>query len=60
MDGVAQATSVLVGVQPVLTQVPPNSLRWITAIFIPAADRRAASDGPASPVPIMMASWDFR
>ena len=47
---------VLVGVQPVLTQVPPKSLRSITATFCPACASRLASDGPAWPVPMMMAS----
>src|SRR5436305_1274411 len=47
---------VLVGMQPVLTQVPPNSLRSITATCIPAPAVRAASDGPACPVPITIAS----
>src|SRR5260221_8993457 len=52
----ALATRVLVGMQPTLTQVPPNSLRSMMAVFIPASVRRAASGGPAWPVPMMMAS----
>src|SRR3954468_837880 len=47
---------VLVGVQPSFTQVPPNLSRSITATFIPAPARRAASAGPAWPVPTTMAS----
>jgi hypothetical protein len=50
------ATSVLVGMQPVLTQVPPKSLRSITATDMPAAVSRPASGGPAWPAPIM-AAW---
>src|SRR6266478_3733599 len=42
--------------QPVFTQVPPNNFRSITAIFMPTSTKRAASDGPACPVPMMMAS----
>jgi len=42
--------------QPVFTQVPPNSFRSITAIFMPASTKRPASDGPACPVPMMIAS----
>src|ERR1051326_4112921 len=42
--------------QPVLTQVPPNSLRSTTATRMPASASRAASGGPACPVPMMMAS----
>src|SRR3954471_12230500 len=42
--------------QPVLTQVPPNSLRSTSATFIPADVSRPASDGPACPAPITMAS----
>ena len=52
----ALATSVLVGMQPVFTHVPPKSLRSTMATVIPAAVRRAASGGPACPVPRMMAS----
>jgi hypothetical protein len=52
----ALATMVLVGMQPVLTQVPPNSLRSMIATFMPAPASRFARDGPAWPVPMMMAS----
>src|SRR5574341_1228692 len=48
--------SVLVGVQPSFTHVPPNLSRSMTATFCPAAERRAASAGPAWPVPTTMAS----
>ena len=37
---------VLVGMQPVLTQVPPNNLRSMIATFMPAAARRDARKGP--------------
>src|ERR1700733_11412306 len=50
---------VLVGVHPVLTQVPPNSLRSTMATFIPASLKRPARDGPACPVPTMIASYAF-
>src|SRR5277367_6476828 len=50
---------VLVGVHPVLTQVPPNSLRSTIATFIPAPLKRPARDGPACPVPTMIASYAF-
>ncbi len=43
--------------QPVLTQVPPTAPRSTIATFMPAAERRAASAGPAWPVPMMMASY---
>src|SRR5215468_1702692 len=58
----ALATSVLVGMHPVFTQVPPNLWRSIIATVMPAAANRAAKDGPAWPVPMMMASkcWDMR
>src|SRR6516225_4450862 len=46
----------LVGVQPVLTQVPPTRWRSTTATFIPAPARRNAKDGPAWPVPMIIAS----
>jgi hypothetical protein len=45
-----------VGVQPSFTQVPPNFARSITATFMPAPERRAASAGPAWPVPMTRAS----
>jgi hypothetical protein len=48
-----------VGVQPVLTHVPPNSLRSMIATFIPAALKRPARGGPACPVPTMIASYAF-
>src|SRR5262249_51161650 len=50
------ATSVLVGMQPVLTQVPPKRCRSMMATRKPAPASRCASDGPAWPVPITMAS----
>src|SRR5271165_440650 len=50
---------VLVGVHPVLTHVPPNSLRSTIATFIPASLKRTARDGPACPVPTMIASYAF-
>src|SRR4051812_5990222 len=52
----ALATSVLVGIQPVLTHVPPTSLRSITATVCPAAVSLPASGGPACPAPTMIAS----
>src|SRR6185369_17143732 len=52
----ALATSVLVGMHPVFTQVPPNLWRSMMATAIPSAENRAAKDGPAWPVPIMIAS----
>src|SRR5262245_38383051 len=52
----ALATSVLVGMHPVLTQVPPGWPRSITATFQPSAAMRRASAGPDWPVPITMAS----
>src|SRR6478672_3844808 len=45
-----------VGMQPVLTQVPPTSRRSTIATRRPASARRLASDGPACPVPMMIAS----
>src|SRR5258705_11752063 len=45
-----------VGMQPVFTQVPPNSLRSMIATFLPAAARRRANGGPACPVPMRIAS----
>src|SRR5215208_1534218 len=52
----ALATSVLVGMQPVFTQVPPTSLRSITATVWPASVSLPASGGPAWPAPTMIAS----
>ena len=52
----ALAISVLVGMQPLLTQVPPMSLRSMIAVLRPAVASRTASDGPACPVPMTMAS----
>src|SRR3954447_20965568 len=44
---------------PVFTQVPPNLWRSIMATVLPALANRAARDGPAWPVPIMIASKCF-
>jgi hypothetical protein len=52
----ALATSVLVGTQPTLTQVPPKWWRSITAVFSPSLLQRAAMAGPAWPAPTTMAS----
>ena len=52
----ALAISVLVGMQPLLTQVPPKRLRSMIAVLRPACARRTASEGPACPVPMTMAS----
>jgi hypothetical protein len=52
----ALATSVFVGMQPVLTQVPPKRPRSTTATFMPEPASRRASAGPAWPVPMMIAS----
>src|SRR5260370_8323116 len=52
----ALATSVLVGIHPVFTHVPPNLSRSIMATVIPAAANRAAKGGPACPVPIIITS----
>src|ERR1700730_11567194 len=52
----ALATSAFVGMQPVFTHVPPKRFRSMIATFIPAPVRRFASEGPAWPVPIMIAS----
>ncbi len=52
----ALATIVLVGMQPVLTQVPPKRPRSITATLLPERARRLATKGPACPVPMTMAS----
>src|SRR5450755_4679800 len=46
----------LVGVQPVLTQVPPKSFRSTMATFRPALARATAREGPAWPAPTTMAS----
>jgi hypothetical protein len=46
----------LVGMQPVLTQVPPKTLRSMTATFMPAPARRESHVGPAWPVPMTIAS----
>jgi hypothetical protein len=43
----ATFVSVFVGMQQLLTQVPPNRLRSIIATFIPVAASRTARDGPA-------------
>src|SRR5437879_2285199 len=43
---------VLVGVQPVLIQVPPTGPCSMTAVFHPAWARARASGLPACPVPI--------
>src|SRR5215467_7845861 len=45
--------------QPVFTQVPPNLSRSMMATVLPAAENRAASEGPAWPVPMMMAANGF-
>src|SRR6185369_2135775 len=47
---------VLVGRHAVFTQVPPNLWRSMMATAIPESANRAANDGPAWPVPIMIAS----
>ncbi len=52
----ALATSVFVGMQPVLTQVPPTFPRSTMATFMPAPASRAAREGPAWPVPMTIAS----
>src|SRR5215510_6100571 len=52
----ALATIVFVGIHPVLTHVPPNLWRSIIATVLPAPANLAAKDGPAWPVPMMMAS----
>ena len=43
----ALAISVFVGMQPLLTQVPPKRLRSMIAVLRPDCARRTASDGPA-------------
>ena len=52
----ALATSALVGMQPSFTQVPPRCSRSISATVMPAPASLTASDGPAWPAPITMAS----
>ena len=52
----ALATSVFVGMQPSLTQVPPRCSRSTSAVFRPAPASRAARKGPAWPLPMTMAS----
>jgi hypothetical protein len=46
MRGVALATSVFVGMQPVLTQVPPNRLRSIMATVMPRPTAWRRGTGP--------------
>src|ERR1700734_1414656 len=55
----ALPTSVFVGTHPVFTHVPPNLWRSIIATVLSAPANRAAKDGPAWPVPIMIASKCF-
>src|ERR1700683_3070304 len=55
----ALATRVFVGTHPVFTHVPPNLWRSIIATVLPAPANRRASDGPAWPVPMMIASKCF-
>ena len=55
----ALATSVFVGMQPVLTQVPPTFPRSMMATLMPAPASRAAREGPAWPVPMTIASKDW-
>ena len=52
----ALAISVFVGMQPLLTQVPPKRLRSTIAVLRPAFASRTARAGPAWPVPMTMAS----
>src|SRR5207237_4474885 len=52
----ALAIMVLVGVQPVLTQGPPNSPRSARRTCLPVRASRAASGIPAWPLPTMMTS----
>src|SRR6185369_10783506 len=49
----------LVGVHPVLTQVPPKSLRSAKATFMPEVASRLARAGPACPAPMTIASKLF-
>jgi hypothetical protein len=51
------AISVLVGVHRVLTQVPPKRCLSIIATDFPASANRAASEGPAWPAPMTIASY---
>ena len=44
------------GIQPLFTQVPPSSLRSMSAVFRPSRSRRAHSAGAAWPTPMTMAS----
>src|SRR2546430_660940 len=53
----ALATIVLVGMQPLLTQVPPLEPRSIIATLRPACARRTARNGPAWPPPMTIASY---
>jgi hypothetical protein len=46
----------LVGVHPVLTQVPPKRPRSTIATVMPTPASRRANAGPACPVPMMIAS----
>jgi hypothetical protein len=50
---------VFVGMHPVFTQVPPKRPRSMIATFMPAAVSRPARGGPACPVPMMIASYDW-
>src|SRR5438093_12023660 len=43
--------------QAVFTQVPPNAPRWMSATRMPALVSRCARNGPAWPVPMMIASY---
>ena len=56
MRGISTGDQRLVGVQPVLTQLPPNSLRSMIATDILAAASRPASGSPTCPVPMTIAS----
>ncbi len=52
----ALATRVFVGVHPSFTHVPPSARLSIRATFRPARASRAASEGPACPAPMTIAS----
>src|SRR6185437_1988353 len=52
----ALATSDLVGMQPLLTQVPPRWARSTSRVALPAAAKRAARKGPDWPAPMKIAS----